>query len=49
MNTNTPLSSPVHLGQVTVIGSLSVPEADIKVILAILSAVGGYCAKTSLS
>lgn len=44
----TPLLLPLF-GQVTVIGSLSVPKADIKVIFAILSAVGGYCVKTYLS
>ncbi|XP_022934332.1 uncharacterized protein LOC111441529 [Cucurbita moschata] len=37
------------IGLVTVIGSLSVPKADVKVIFAILSAVGGYCVKTYLS
>lgn len=37
------------IGLVTVIGSLSVPKADVKVIFAILSAVGSYCLKTYLS
>lgn len=50
VNTNAPLSSPLPLlGQGTVIGSLSVAKADIKVIFAILSAVGSYCVKTYLS
>lgn len=32
--------------QITVIGSLSNPKADIRVILAILTSVVGYCVKT---
>jgi len=35
--------------QVTVISSLSMPKADIRVIFAILSAVIGYCVKTYFS
>lgn len=32
--------------QVTVIGSLSIPKIDIRVIFAVLSSVVGYCVKT---
>lgn len=35
--------------QVTVISSLRIPKADIRVIFGILSAVGCYCVKTYLS
>ncbi|XP_021895653.1 uncharacterized protein LOC110812981 isoform X2 [Carica papaya] len=34
------------IGLVTVISSLSIPKADIRIILAILSTVVGYCVKT---
>ncbi|KAL4652948.1 hypothetical protein ACB092_01G267100 [Castanea dentata] len=37
------------IGLVTVISSLSMPKADIRVIFAILSAVIGYCVKTYFS
>ncbi|KAL0014683.1 hypothetical protein SO802_001752 [Lithocarpus litseifolius] len=37
------------IGLVTAISSLSMPKADIRVILAILSAVIGYCVKTYFS
>ncbi|XVF59937.1 hypothetical protein PTKIN_Ptkin08bG0001600 [Pterospermum kingtungense] len=37
------------IGLVTVISSLSMPKADIRVILGILSAVVGYCVKTYFS
>jgi hypothetical protein len=38
-----------HITQVTLISSLEMPKADFLVVIAILSALAGYCAKIYFS